>query len=157
MLSSTILVVDDNEDDVFALRRALKKANIANPQQVLTHGQAAIDYLSGTGEYADRSRFPLPFLMLLDLKMPFRGGFEVLEWAGQQPELSGLAIIILTGSDEIKDHQRAYALGARSYVVKPPSPQDLQQVMRSMDSLWLREHDKSPLIGGTSVPDLKAG
>src|SRR4051794_15355706 len=83
-LSNTILVVDDNEDDVFALRRALKKANIANPQQIAIHGQDAVDYLSGKGKYADRAQFPLPFLIFLDLKMPFRDGFEVLTWLRTQ-------------------------------------------------------------------------
>src|SRR5688500_7828657 len=137
-LTPTILLVDDNDDDLFALRRAVKKAGIANPQQVVTDGQQAIDYLAGAGRFADRGQFPLPFLVFLDLKMPFRGGFEVLGWIREQPALASMVVIVLTGSDETKDHQRAYALGARSYLVKPPQPADLRAIMESMESFWNR-------------------
>jgi CheY-like chemotaxis protein len=135
-LTNTILIVDDNEDDVFALRRALKKANIANPQKIVTNGQAAIDYLSGAGQYSDRNQCPLPFLVFLDLKTPFRNGFEVLAWVREQPELSQLAVVILTGSVEEKDHQRADSLGARSFLLKPPTLSDLQTLMQSTQGRW---------------------
>jgi CheY-like chemotaxis protein len=145
-LTPTILLVDDNEDDLFALRRALKKAGIANPQQVVTDGQQAIDYLAGVGQFADRAQFPLPFLVFLDLKMPFRGGFEVLSWIREQPALASMVVIVLTGSDETKDHQRAHALGARSYLVKPPQPADLRAIMESMESFWSRPSEGSPIV-----------
>jgi CheY-like chemotaxis protein len=149
-LSNTILIVDDNDDDVYALRRTLRKAGIANPQQVMTNGQEAVNYLSGTGQYSDRQSFPLPFLVFLDLKMPVRDGFEVLTWMREQPLLSGIVVVILTGSDEVKDHQRAYSLGARSYLVKPPSISDLAQLIQSMESYWLRSSDTSPLLPSKS-------
>ena len=136
--TETILIVDDNEDDIFALKRAIKKANLPNPLQVVRHGQEAVDYLSATGRFSDRATFPQPILIFLDLKMPFLGGFEVLAWIRAQPALRHVVVVILTGSDELKDHQRAYALGARSYLVKPPSPTDLQQLMQSLDSHWSR-------------------
>lgn len=144
-LSNTILIVDDNDDDVYALRRALKKAAVANPQQVATHGEEAIDYLSGKGRFAERMQFPLPFLMFLDLKMPFLDGFDVLAWIRGRPELNGIAVVILTGSDEVKDHQRACALGARSYLVKPTQPADLQAVLRAMESPGARESGAGPV------------
>jgi CheY-like chemotaxis protein len=150
-ITHTILIVDDNDDDVFALQRALKKANTANPQQVVVNGRVALDYLSGAGKYADRGQFPLPFLVFLDLKMPLADGFEVLAWMRQQPALSGIVVVVLTGSDELRDHQRAYALGARSYLVKPPTPADLLQLMQSMVSYWLRESERSPFVR-TAVP-----
>ena len=132
--TDTILLVDDNEDDLFCLRRMLKKAGITNPQQVAMHGQQAMDYLAGRGEFADRAKYPLPFLMFLDLKMPYRDGFEVLTWMREQAALEGIAVVVLTGSDELKDHQAAYALGARSYLVKPPGVADLQALMESLQS-----------------------
>jgi CheY-like chemotaxis protein len=143
-LTNTILIVDDNEDDVFALRRALKKASIANPQHVVTNGQSALDYLSGAGPYADRNQFPLPFLAFLDLKTPLRDGFEVLAWIRQQPELSEIAVVILTGSVEEKDHKRADTLGAHSFLLKPPTQLDLQTLMRSTPGKWLMDTQVAP-------------
>jgi CheY-like chemotaxis protein len=142
----TILLVDDNEDDLYALRRAMKKAGIANPQQVVTNGQQAIDYLAGAGRFVDRAQFPLPFLMFLDLKMPFRDGFEILGWIRGQPDLASMVVVVLTGSDELKDHQRAYALGARSYLVKPPQPADLRSIIESMESFWNRPGESCPVV-----------
>jgi CheY-like chemotaxis protein len=136
VLTNTILIVDDNEDDIYALRRALKKANITNPQQVVTNGQAAVDYLSGAGQYSDRSQFPLPFVAFLDLKTPFRDGFEVLAWVRDQPTLSQLAVVILTGSVEEKDHKRAHSLGARFFLLKPPTQSDLEALMQSTQGKW---------------------
>jgi CheY-like chemotaxis protein len=148
-LSNTILIVDDNDDDVYALRRALKKANIANPQQIAHSGREAVDYLAGQGDFADRSKFPLPFLVFLDLKMPFMDGFDVLTWVRTQPALASIVVVVLTGSDEVRDHQRAYSLGARSYLVKPASAADLRAVMESIQSYWLRTSDRGPVVAGT--------
>lgn len=150
-LMPTILLVDDNDDDLFALRRALKKAGIANPQQVVTDGQQAIDYLAGAGTFADRAQFPLPFLVFLDLKMPFCSGFEVLGWIREQPDLAAMNVVVLTGSDEMKDHQRACALGARSYVVKPPQPADLRSIMEPLESFWIRPTESSPIARSEKV------
>lgn len=127
--TKTILIVDDNDDDVFALRRALKKAALENPQQIVTNGREAIDYLSGANQFSDRQSFPIPGLVFLDLKMPLVDGFEVLTWIREQVALRELPVIILTGSDEEKDHQRAAALGAHDYLVKPPSPGGLVQAL----------------------------
>jgi CheY-like chemotaxis protein len=127
--TKTILIVDDNDDDVFALRRALNKAALENPQQIVTNGREAIDYLSGANRFSDRQSFPIPGLVFLDLKMPLVDGFEVLTWIREQAALRELPVIILTGSDEEKDHQRAAALGAHDYLVKPPSPGGLVQAL----------------------------
>ena len=148
-LSHTILLVDDNEDDIYALQRVLKKAGIANPVQIVTDGQQAVDYLSGKGEFANREQHPIPFIVFLDLKLPYLDGFEVLTWMRQQPTLNSVIVIILTGSDETKDHQRAYALGARSYLVKPPTRSDILQLMESMQSYWTRESETGPIENRT--------
>ena len=94
----TILLVDDNEDDIFFSKHALREAQITNPYQTVTDGKEAIDYLSGAGKFADRTQFPLPGLMLLDLKMPRKTGFDVLQWVREQTHLRTLPIIILTTS-----------------------------------------------------------
>lgn len=144
--SNTILLVEDDFDDAFIFKRALKKASIGNPLQVVTDGQEAIDYLSGEGQYADRERYPLPFLAFLDLKLPYRDGFEVLTWIRAQPRLDGLIVVVLSGSDEPKDHQRAYSLGARSYLVKPPAVTELHLLMDSLQSHWSRTSERGPIL-----------
>lgn len=130
----TILLVEDSEDDVFIMRHNLKRAGIANPLQVVTDGQMAVDYLSGKGSFSDRERFPLPSIVFLDLKLPYLHGFEVLDWVRQQRSLKSLAIIVLTSSNEERDRQRAQALGARSYLVKPPTRDMLLELVNSSSS-----------------------
>ena len=132
--TGTILLVEDNEDDVFIMRLALKQAGVLNPLQVVTDGQLALDYLAGSGRYSDRARFPLPFIVFLDLKLPFVHGFEVLSWIGSQEFLKSITIIVLTGSDQEKDQQRADALGARAYLVKPPTAEKLLEVLSPEES-----------------------
>ena len=128
--TDTILLVEDNEDDVFVMRRALQKAQITNPLQVANDGQEAIDYLAGNGQFVDRALFPLPAITFLDLKLPYFTGFEVLEWIRQQPALPPLNIIILSSSNEQRDVARARELGAQSYLVKPPTPDRLKEILR---------------------------
>src|ERR1043166_4419196 len=111
-----ILLVEDREEDVILLRRAFTKANFLNPIQVVSDGDEAIAYLQGAGKYADRSEYPLPKLVLLDLKMPRKDGFEVLQWIRQQPGLSAIRVVVLTASDTVRDVNRAYQLGANSFL-----------------------------------------
>lgn len=119
--SKTILLVEDNEDDVFLMRRALKKADINSPVQVVVDGQQALDYLAGNGQFSDRAEHPLPFVIFLDLKLPYLHGFEVLEWMRQQPTLKNLDVVILTSSPEERDREKAAELGVKAYLVKPPT------------------------------------
>ena len=127
------------------MQRALKLAHNSNPLQIVTDGQRALDYLSGEGEYADREKFPLPFIIFLDLKLPYVDGFEILAWMQLRSELSSIVVIVLTSSAEERDHQKAYAVGARSYLVKPPTPQALEDVFNSLKSYWLAKSDVIPL------------
>lgn len=129
-----ILLVEDNEDDVFAFRRAMNKAGCGNPLQVVTDGQKAVDYLGGGGQYADRTLYPLPHLLFLDLKLPYLSGHEVFEWLRSQAPLGSIPVVILSGSDEDRDHSRADGNGALAYLLKPPSPSELGRVISQVES-----------------------
>ena len=133
----TILLVEDNADDVFLMERALRAARIVNPMIVVESGQEAMDYLSGAGNFADRSAYPLPAVMFLDLKLPFVYGHDVLAWIRQRREFESLIVIILTSSNEARDLSRCYALGANSYLVKPPTPDQIKAMAKAFQWDWL--------------------
>jgi CheY-like chemotaxis protein len=132
-----LLLVEDNEDDVFLMKRALKGAHVVNPLYVVEDGQEAVDYLGGAGKFADRDQYPLPAVVFLDLKLPFISGHDVLAWIRRQKDLDGLVVIVLTSSNEASDLSRCYALGANSYVVKPPSPEQLEELAKAFKWYWL--------------------
>ena len=132
----TILQVDDDPNDVFLLQHAMKKAGVANPIQVATDGQQAIDYLKGTGKFADREQFPLPCLVLLDLKLPYVMGLEVLRWIRQQPG-AALVVILLTASAEDADIATAYRLGANAFLTKPSKASKLEDMAKAIKDFWL--------------------
>lgn len=132
-----ILLVEDNEDDVFLMKRALDQAEVRNPLHVVDTGQAAIDYLEGAGPYADRDRFPLPVVVFLDLKLPFKSGHEVLAWMRRHERFETTVVVVLTSSDETSDVSKAYRLGANSYLIKPPTAQDLVDMAKAFKWYWL--------------------
>ncbi len=134
---STILLVEDSPDDVLLVRRAFQKAGIENPIVAVENGDEALAYLNGTGLYADRQKYPLPTLMLLDLKLPRRSGLEVLASVRQHSGIKRLPIIVLTSSRDEDDINRAYDLGANSYLVKPVAFDDLLRLVRSLEGYWL--------------------
>jgi len=132
----TILLVDDNENDLLLGRVAFKKADFGNPLQEVYNGQEAIAYLEGEGQYSDRKKFPLPAAMLLDLNMPMKNGFDVLSWRSKQPAFKRLPIIILTASVRMEDVERAFDLGANSFLVKPATLEELIAMFRCLRD-WL--------------------
>lgn len=134
----TILIVEDQPDDVFLLKRALTREGINNPVHVVHDGKEAVDYFQGAGEFSDRSRFPFPSVIFSDLKMPRMDGFEVLEWLRNHPECSVIPIIILTSSKLEADIRKAYALGANAYLVKPSGLDELQAIVRDTYNFWSR-------------------
>jgi CheY-like chemotaxis protein len=140
----TVLLADDSESDVMLMRFAFKKAELDTQLEVVHDGEEAIAYLKGDGAYSDRSQHPLPAVMLLDLNMPMRNGFEVLTWVRTQPALKRLSIIILTSSMRTEDVERAFDLGASSYLVKPASLDDLTAMMRCLRD-WLHYNHFPPL------------
>jgi CheY-like chemotaxis protein len=140
----TVLLVEDDENDVFFLQRAFDAAEVRNPLHVATDGQEAIDYLSGAGKYSDRGRFPVPCLLILDLKMPRKTGMEVLQWKREQPILHCLPTVVLSSSAHRYDIERAYRLGANAFVVKPPSTDARSALARFIKGFWL-EFNQPPL------------
>ncbi|MDB6022215.1 MAG: response regulator receiver protein [Pedosphaera sp.] len=131
-----ILLIEDSENDIMLVKLALKRAGVKNPVQAAHDGQEAIDYLQGSGPFADRSKFPFPDVIVSDLKMPRMGGFEVLEWLRQHPECTVIPFIVLSASKQEADIQRAYGLGANSYMVKPASLNELQRMVKLACDYW---------------------
>jgi CheY-like chemotaxis protein len=133
----TVLLIEDNKDDVFLMQRALQGARIVNPIVVVETGQEAMDYLAGIGRFADRERYPLPTVVFLDLKLPFVYGHEVLAWIRRQKQFESLIVIVLTSSNEASDLSRCYSLGANSYLVKPPTAEQLEAMAKAFKWQWL--------------------
>src|SRR5712672_80538 len=122
----TILLVDDSENDLKLMEVAFRKAGFDSPLQMVHDGEEAIAYLKGEGPYADRNKFPLPGVILLDLNMPMKNGFDVLDWLrSQRQAFKRISTIILTASMRAEDVERAFDLGANSYLVKPSTLEDL--------------------------------
>jgi CheY-like chemotaxis protein len=132
-----ILLVEDDPNDVLLIRRAFTKARILNQIETVSDGDQAVAYLNGDGPFADRNAHPLPVLVLLDLKLPRRSGLEVLEWVRAQEGLKRLPIVVLTSSKEAVDVNRAYDLGANSYLVKPVGFDTLLELVKSLEVYWL--------------------
>jgi CheY-like chemotaxis protein len=128
----TLLLVDDSENDRLLMQIAFEKTGLKITQREVYDGNGAIAYLNGDGEYSDRAQFPLPSIMLLDLHMPRKDGFEVLAWARAQEAFKSLSIIVLTASMRPEDVQRAYDLGASSYLVKPISLHALSDMIECL-------------------------
>lgn len=134
----TVLLVEDDLNDIFLVKRAFKMADIPNPLQVVTDGQEAISYLSGEGKYADRDTHPLPSLIVMDIKMPRKTGFEVLEWVKRSERpLRRIPIVIVSSSDNPSDINRAYELGANAYMVKPMNFRAVEHLFESITHYWV--------------------
>ena len=142
-MAQTILLVEDEPNDVYFMQQAMQKAGVVNPIQVASDGRQAIDYFKGAGKFANRSEFPLPCLVLLDLKLPYVMGLDVLKWIRQQPQAATIVIILSSSKDEA-DVAAAYRLGANGYLVKPPELSKLLDMAKSIKDYWLT-HNTPPL------------
>lgn len=142
---STILFVDDSQEDRDLMRYAFRKAQVPNPVLELQNGNEAIQYLSGQGRFSDRDRYPLPCLIITDLKMPCVDGFELLEWLRAKPEFLRVPKIVLSASAHEADKMRSRELGACAFFVKPAQLDELVAVVRQMDEEWISEN--CPLVG----------
>jgi CheY-like chemotaxis protein len=142
----TILLVEDDPNDVFLIQRALRKSELAaHHLEVVDDGDKATAYLSGRDAYAQRDRYPLPALILLDLKIPCKSGLEVLAWLREQSQFKYVPVVVLTSSKHVIDMKRAYNLGANSYLVKPVDFDRLHQMIQVLAVYWL-ELNKRPDI-----------
>jgi two-component system response regulator len=131
-----ILQVEDDPNDVFLLQHAINKVGVANPIQVARDGQEAIDYLQGAGRFDDRDQFPLPCLILLDLKLPYIMGLDVLRWVRTQSNLA-IPVVMLTASAEDTDIEAAYRLGASAFLTKPSEASKLEDMVKAIKDFWL--------------------
>jgi CheY-like chemotaxis protein len=129
---TTILHVEDDPNDTLLFQHACRKAGIVFDLQAVSDGDQAMAYLRGANDFCDRSKFPLPQLILLDLKMPRVSGFDVLTWLQSQDALKGVPVIVLTSSNHDADVKRAYSLGAKSYLVKPVGFEALVELVKTL-------------------------
>ena len=132
-----VLMAEDDDNEAFFLQRAFAQEKVSQPLRRVRDGVEAVEYLRGEGAFADREKHPLPELLLLDLKMPRKNGFEVIEWVRQQPGLKRLPIVVLTSSMQDHDINRAYELGANTYMVKPANIEALEALVRTVIQYWL--------------------
>ncbi len=133
----TILLVEDNSGDVLLIRRALRGIGVQKKLIVIADGGLAVQYLSGAGEYADRRRYSMPHLVLLDLKLRGISGFEVLQWIRLDASLKSLPVVVLTASTYSADVRRAYELGANSFMSKHNDLSEFSAAVRDIVKTWL--------------------
>jgi CheY-like chemotaxis protein len=138
-----ILLVEDDEDHAFLIRRVCWKGTPIMPLQVVTSGEEAIEYLEGTGRYSNRAEFPLPAVVLLDLRLPSMDGFEVLRWIRQRPGIRTIRVMVMTCSELDHDVSLACVLGANSFITKPVDFASLIHMIEASRSYWLG-FDKAP-------------
>jgi CheY-like chemotaxis protein len=149
------LLAEDNDHDVFLMQTAFPKAGLSNPLQVVNTGDDAIAYLEGTGRFRDRRRYPFPLVVLLDLELPGKSGFDVLRWMQHRPFRSQLVAFVLTASHRDTDASKAYSLGTDFYLTKPTRFEDLVELTRCL-YYWVRlNHFTALSSGGRSIPDSK--
>lgn len=143
MSPATILLVEDDPNSVFFFQHAIEQLGITNPLQVATDGREALDYLENNGAFANRQKYPLPGLVVLDLKLPRASGFDVLRQMRANPALPKIVVIMLTSSADEDDVRQAYALGANAYLVKPLQLTDLVAIVQAIRDFWIT-HNHAP-------------
>lgn len=143
--TSVVLLVEDREYDIELMRRAFRVLRLRNPLHVVTDGDQAIRYLEGTGEFSNREEYPLPSMVLLDLKLPRRTGFEILKWIRTQPTLSSIRVIVLTSSQLLDEVNYAYELGANSFLTKPTNFKQFLSEIQIVVQYWLMT-DQAPTV-----------
>ena len=145
MSAGTILLAEDDPNDVILFQRAMDRASLsAGSLKVVRDGEEAISYLCGKGIYADRQLYPLPALLLLDVKMPRKSGLEVLMWLRKQAQLRCLVVVFMTSSNSSEDVRLAYEAGANSYLVKPVEFTEMVKMIKNVSFYWLEMNQKLP-------------
>ncbi len=136
-MTRPLLLVEDNEDDIFFMKHAMQKAGITKPLSIVRDGREAIEYLE-KAVACDRPQAAIPCLILLDLKLPRVPGLEVLKWIRSHTELQTIPVLVLTSSRQDQDVEQAYRLGANSFFSKPPQNEDLVEMIKVLNDYWLR-------------------
>ena len=139
MSTLPILLVEDSEDNILLVRHAMRKAGVTTPLEVVTSGEEAIAYLGGTNGFSNWQQFPLPAIVLLDLKMPGIDGFEVLKWIRKHPGLRPLRVAMLTSSEMPEEIQKAHDLGANVFLTKPVQLERLVDILKTLNEHWLKQ------------------
>ena len=134
---SIVLYVEDEENDRILMQLAFEKAGLETALRMVSHGQEAIDFLSGSGPFRQRELYPLPAVVLLDLNLPGMPGFEVLKWIRRHPAHRELPVVVFTSSAREEDRDRARELGANEFVQKPLMPSGFQTMARRLGDQWL--------------------
>jgi len=132
-----ILLVEDEEAHAELTRRAIRKAGNANRIDIVSDGEKALDYLFNRGDYADKSKYPLPGLILLDIKLPGMDGVEVLKIIKEDPDIRKIPVIMLTTSEREEDIRGAYHHHANSYLTKPVGFKEFEERVRQIDFYWM--------------------
>ena len=141
--AAPILQVEDDDNDVVLLRYAFSSAGLDRPVQAVSDGQQAIEYLAGEGKFANRQEYPLPCMVLLDIKLPRRGGLEVLQWIRSQPALKAVVVIMFSASSYPEEINRAYELGANSFLTKPAGAEELTRLVSVIHTYWFQHNQFS--------------
>ena len=142
----TILLVEDEATDATLITRAFEKAKVRNPVVHLSDGDSVLRYLAGKGEYADRLKYPLPAVILLDLKLPGATGMQILQWMRAQGEIRRIPVMVLTSDENPKTIDAAYDLGANSYLVKPGSPAEVARMVQTIQQYWVKLNEPPQLV-----------
>ena len=146
-MTRSILLVDDDENDVLIMTMALRKAGLSCILCVARDGREAQEYLSGTGQFADRSAYPLPYLILMDLKLPRVMGLELLKWLREKPEFDSTIVLVLSSSPMPDDIRCAYHLRANAYVVKPSGLDKIQVLAQAIHDFWYMQNQPPSASG----------
>lgn len=145
MQCELILLAEDDPEHAELARRAFKKYCCVNPLFVVADGTEVLSYLLGEGKFSDRTEYPSPSLLLLDLKMPVMNGFDVIRWVRAHPDFRTLPIVVLTSSSDLKDVNTAYALGANSFMVKPVEFTEFVRMSAALQNYWLWLNKPPPI------------
>lgn len=142
----TILLVEDEPSDAALLTRGFEKAKVANPIIHLANGDEVLRYLAAKGEYADRVKYPLPAVILLDLKLPGATGMQILQWMRAQGEIKRIPVVVLTSDDSPRTIDAAYDLGANSYLVKPGNAAEIARMVQAIQQYWVKLNEPPQLV-----------
>jgi CheY-like chemotaxis protein len=148
-LLPTILLVEDEKTDADLLRRAFAKAKVLNPIVLVSNGDEALAYLTATGKYSDRMKYPLPALILLDLKLPGLTGIQLLQWRRTQSHIKRIPVVVLTIDGSHATIEAAYDLGANSYLVKPGHSDEVTRMVQTIQSYWIEMNEAPQLVMAT--------